>query len=277
MIKLLYFLIFNLFFVYINTNAKEDIRIVTLSPNLTEIVYSLGLGKHLVGDTLQCDYPEQAKFVNKVGEYINPNIEKILSVNPNYVLATIGNPRSILNKLKLQGIHVIEVDDPKTAGELPASIEKIADKLGVQNQGKKIATEISQAISELTAHKVNNKKFLFVIQYNPIYSLSNDTWIGNLFTLAGYTNVVGTSKVPYPIIAPEYLIKNVPDIVFAGFNSHLTLEENKEIEFLQLEKIFGTNVAQKIKIIFLPKDILVRPGPRVIDGIHFIESLSEHE
>ena len=266
-------LIFLLFLIPHNLFASE-LRIVSLAPNLTEIVYALGLGKNLVGDTPQCDYPAQAKLIYKVGDYINPNIERILSVKPTYVLATIGNPHAVLNKLTLQGIKVIEVADPKTAAELPISIEKIATELGVQSQGKKISDQISQSIKELQLHKVTNKKFLFVIQYNPIYSLSDDTWIGNLFTLAGYTNVVGKSRISYPIVAQEYLIKNIPDIVFTGADSHLSLEENKQIELVQLEKIFGEKAAKKIQIIFLPKDILVRPGPRIIEGIHFIESLS---
>lgn len=255
--------------------AKDNnLRIVSLAPNLTEIVYALGLGEHLVGDTLQCDYPQNAKIIYKVGDYINPNIERILSVKPNYVLATIGNPRAILNKLEMQGVHVVVVEDPKNARELTSSIEKIANELHVQNQGTLISKKIKDAIINLQNHKVKNRKFLFLIQFDPIYSVSNKTWIGNIFTLGGYENIVGDSKISYPVVTHEYLIKNPPDIVFSGSDIKLTLEQNKKIQMDKLKKIFGDKVAQKIQLVFLPKDLLVRPGPRIVDGIHFLESLS---
>lgn len=266
------FIFYIILFIHISLFSKET-RIISLAPNLTEIVYALGLGGNLVGDTNQCDYPEQAKNIYKVGDYINPNIERILITKPNYVLATLGNPRSLVNKLKLQGINVIEAEDPKNAKELKILIEKVANKLGVSAQGKEISNHISQAIEELEQHKVKNKRFLFILQYDPIYSISNNTWIGNLFALAGYDNVVGASKISYPIISTEYLIKNKPDMVFVGNNPHISQEENNKIQRFKLEQIFGMNEAKSIRIIYLPKDILVRPGPRIIDGIHFIESL----
>ena len=98
---LLLICIFSLTNVYANLSSVHEERIVTLAPSLTEIVYALGLGKELVGDTLQCDYPLPAKKISKVGDYINPNIEKILQQKPTIVLATIGNPISILNKLEI--------------------------------------------------------------------------------------------------------------------------------------------------------------------------------
>ncbi len=264
--------IFILFFINISVFANE-LRIVSLAPNLTEIVYSLGLGKNLVGNTSQCNYPESAKNIYKVGDYINPNIERILFTKPNVVLATEGNPQSILNKLKLQGIKVIETN-PKTAEELPISIEKISFELGVNVQGEQISKKIAHEIKLLKNNKKSNKKFLLLLQFDPIYSVSDKTWLGNLFTLGGYVNVIGSSRISYPIVSKEYLIKHKPDIIFAGREEQVSAEDEKRIQLYKLEKIFGKEEVKKIILITLPKDILVRPGPRIIEGMHFIESLS---
>ena len=254
-----------------NSNAQSnDLRLVSLAPNLTEIIYALGLGKNLVGDTIQCDYPAEAKKINKVGDYINPNLEQILSLKPNIVLATMGNPKALLNKLELFGIQVVEVEDSKSLAQLPLMIEGIASKLHAGNQGKNLSKRISNSLFILSQHKENGKKFLFVLQHNPLYSLSDNTWIGNLFSLAGYTNVVGKSRINYPIVSQEYLILNTPEYIFTSANSHLTLEENKKIEVMELNKIFLPEQVKNMKIIFLPKDIFVRPGPRVVDAIDFL-------
>ncbi|MES2614718.1 MAG: helical backbone metal receptor [Bdellovibrionota bacterium] len=268
------FFLFFLFIFYQSVLFAKELRIVTLAPNLTEIVFALGLGQNIVGDTVQCDYPMQAKTIFKVGDYINPNIERILSVKPNYVLATMGNPLPILNKLEQQGIKVLKIQDPKKANELLILIHDIANEFGVQSQGEKISNQILDAINQLKSHKVTNKKFLFVLQFDPIYSVSDETWVGNLFTLAGYMNVVGKSKISYPVISTEFLIKNKPDIIFTGYDPKLTLDENKKIQFAHLVKIFGQKSAETVQIVFIPKDILVRPGPRIVDGVYFIEGIS---
>ena len=251
----------------------DDLKIVSLAPNLTEIVYGLHLQQYLVGNTSQCDFPIEAKNIYKVGDYINPNTEKILYAKPNTVLATMGNPRSLLNKLKIFGVHVIEVVDPKTVKDLSQIIINISSELGHKSEGIVLSNKINLAAQKLQSQKQSKTKFLFVLQFNPIYSVSNETWIGNIFSIAGYKNIVGKSRISYPVVSNEYLIHNPPEVVFTGTNRLLTKNQNKEEVFIQLEKIFGHNVAQKIKIILIPNDIFVRPGPRVVDAMQFLKGL----
>jgi ABC-type Fe3+-hydroxamate transport system substrate-binding protein len=200
-------------------------------------------------------------------------MERILKADPNYVLATIGNPRAFLSQLKKEGITVVEFQDPTSVLELPSSIEKIGKILGAGEKAREISLNIQSSITKLKNRQTAHEKFLFAIQFDPIYSISNKTWIGSLFQTAGYINIVGESSSSYPIIPMEYLVKNRPDVLFLGRNSRVSLQENLLQTKNQLEKIYGLKESLKIKIIYLPKDIFVRPGPRVLDAIQFLEGL----
>lgn len=252
---------------FANTNQK----IVTLAPNLTEIVYALELGRDLVGNTILCDYPEQAKKVYKVGNFNNPSIEKIISSGANIVLATEGNPMSKLNMLKPMGIKVVQVK-PQNAQDLPKIIKTIAVDLGVEKKGIQLADNIEKSLKELSKKKNTGKSFLLVLQFNPIYSVSEDTWLGSLFKISGLKNVVGSSVIKYPVVSNEFLVKNKPDLVLVGSVEGKNKSESLEIQKLKVKQIFGKD-SESIKVILIPKDVLVRPGPRIIEGIRFIESL----
>ncbi len=237
------------FIIYSKQVFCLPLRIVSLAPNLTEIIYALNLGNNLVGDTVQCDYPLEARHVYKVGDYVNPNLERILASRPTVVLAAQGNPRWLINKLKALGIRVLETN-PKLANDLPTSIEEVANKLGAPIAGKKISESVFFAITQLQNHKKKHKKFLLILQMSPLYSVSNNTWLGNLFFLAGWDNIVQSSALDYPVLSQEYLIKNQPEVVFYTPDRATSLQKNQERAQANLKKIF------------------------VVDGIHFLETLS---
>lgn len=254
------------------------LRIVSLAPNLTEIVYSLGLGDDLVGNTINCDYPAAAKLVYKVGDYIQPNWERILSRNPDFVLATMGNPRTLLTLLKKEGITVLETN-PKTLADLPSTIQTIADALGVSEKGQEVVRTVQQGLAHLAsvgAARTKKPSFLFILQYDPVYSFSNETWIGDLFAQAGFSNLIGHSRTSYPVVSNEFLLKNSPDFVFTVRDERFTPEENLKIQSVKLQKIFRKKSIEKMKVILVPSSILMRASTRVLEGAQFLESISTH-
>jgi iron complex transport system substrate-binding protein len=232
---------------------RDKNRIVSLAPNLTEIVYALGFGDDLVGDTNQCDYPVAAKTVNKIGDYNNPVIEKILEAKANTVLATEGNPRPIVNAIKKLNINVIETN-PQTIDELISSIQYLGKRLNAEDRSNQIAKSIQDEVKYLKKHPFKEKTFLLALQSYPIYSASDQTWIGDLFKITGLKNIVADSKIKYPVVSYEYVIQKHPDLIFSG---------SAEPKMNLLGK----------RLVVLPKDIFFRPGPRVLDSLKFLESL----
>lgn len=246
--------LFFLFFLFpVDAFAQDHLRIVSLAPNLTEMVYALDLGPDLVGDTKQCNYPEQAKKVEKIGDYNHPSLEKILQLKPDVVLATEGNSRVTVDLLKQLHIKVIETN-PHNMRELIDSIRKIGLELNSEKKGNQIAARIQSQINVMENHPVQNQTFLFVIQLDPIYSANDQTWIGSLFQTKGLKNVIGQSKIKYPVVSQEYLLLHKPDVIFAT-------------EFDPRLKQLGN------RVVLLPKDIFFRPGPRVWDALRFLEKI----
>ncbi|WP_186646264.1 ABC transporter substrate-binding protein [Fluviispira vulneris] len=269
-IKYFHFVILILFYFQI-AYANNTQKIVTLAPNLTEIVFALELEGKLVGNTFLCDYPIKAKSIFKVGQYNDPSLEKILTSGATVVLATKGNPIAKLNKLKSYGINIIEVN-PERAEDLPVIINDIAKKLGAEKKGEIVAKKIKEALFSLENKPKKNKSFLFALQFNPLYSVSEDTWLGGLFLKSGLKNIVGKSIIKYPIITKEFLIKNRPDIILVGSIKGKNIDESLKIQTQNIKNIYGNDI-DKIKVIIVPDDVLVRPGPRIVEGIKFIESL----
>ncbi|KAB8038801.1 ABC transporter substrate-binding protein [Silvanigrella paludirubra] len=267
----IYIFVFFNFIIISKASANKNQKIVSLAPNLTEIVYALGLGNQLVGNTILCDYPEQAKKVYKVGNFNNPNMERIISSGTNIILATEGNPMEKLNALKTKGIKIVQVK-PQKATDIPIIIQTIANNLGVTEKGKELSSSIEKSLQKISNGKKKNKSFLLILQFNPIYSVSEETWLGELFKLSGLKNIVGKSVIKYPIISNEFLLKNRPDLILVGGIEGKTKQESLEIQKQKIQQIYGEDT-KKIDIEILPKDVLVRPGPRIVEGIHFIESI----
>jgi len=250
--------------------SKSDYKIVSLAPNLTEIVYALGLGDNLVGNTFLCDYPEEAKKIEKIGNFNAPNIEKIISLKTNIILATEGNPKDKLNTINNLGIKVIYFK-ADSIHDLAAEIIKLGSYLEKKEKANFISESILKSYNNLKSSK-NNLSFLFALQFNPVYSFSDNTWLGDLFKQAGFKNIVGSSLIKYPKITNEFLINHKPKIILAGTLDGKNYQESLNIQKINIENIFGEK-AKSIKLIIVPKDILVRPGPRIVEGIKFLESL----
>jgi iron complex transport system substrate-binding protein len=116
-------------------------RIVTLAPNLTEIVYAVGAGNRLVGNTTYCDYPEEAKRVEKIGDTLQPNVERIIALRPQLVLvSTASQLEAFTRQLNEQGIAVY-VTDPRSLDDVFRSIKTLSELLGEAERGERVVTE----------------------------------------------------------------------------------------------------------------------------------------
>lgn len=256
-------------------------RYVSLAPNLTEILFAID-AQPVVGTSDQCDFPAAALQTQKIGSYSSPQFELILKANPSQVFATEGNPRALLEKLRQQGISVVEFN-PKTLREVPAALLSLA-KAGAMGENPKakaaeLAHKMESAINTLPGPQKTGPKALLVLQWEPVYSVNGQTWLGDILTQAGYRNVVEQSALAYPVVSQEFLIKNKPDLIFVAgawkHDANIVAEQQRTLAEgqTQLIKLYGAK-ALLPKVVVLPPDIFVRPGPRLIEAIAFLKTLS---
>ena len=122
-------------------------RIISTSPSITEMLYALGLGDRVVGVTTFCHYPPEVEKKTKIGNYLNPNLEVIVALRPDLVIAeTTGVRRP--EKLSSLKLNVVEIDDANLAG-IYASIRTIGKAAGVPERAERLCSSMRASLDEL--------------------------------------------------------------------------------------------------------------------------------
>lgn len=254
-------------------------RIISLAPSLTEILFALGLEKRIVGVTSFCNYPANAKKKGKVGSYSNPNLEKIISLRPDLVLATQGNPLSLIKRLEKLKITTFAVD-PQDVGEVIKTIKKIARITSAVRKGRKLTNKmekkLKRIVSRTKGRSENDKPKVFLMLWdNPLISAGDKTLLHNLVILAGGRNVAAGSPSNYPIYNVERLLKQDPDVLILigmGKDWQYKLKQIKKNKILRELK-----AVKKNKIYLIDPDLVNRPGPRIIKGLEKLSKIIHPE
>jgi len=200
-------------------------RIISLKPNITEILFALGAGDRVAGVTTWCDRPEEAKKLPKVADYISLNTERIIALSPDLVIGSEENSiKSQFGVLSNAGIATMTLPF-KTLAELYSSIEKIAGAVGKKEAGKKLVENIKQAGRPAGRQRT----VLVLVGHRPFIAAGPKSFIGEIVAAAGGKNVV-ESTLPYPSINGEFILASAPELVI-----DLTMgsEEDKRIPHIE--------------------------------------------
>ncbi len=246
--------------------AEPPKRIISLAPNITEILFAMGLGDRIVGITNFCDYPEEAKKKQKIGGMSNPSLEAVVSLKPDIVVMTTdGNPKEFEERLHSLKIRTY-VFKARRLLELPGGIRDLGTPLGVKNKADELAKEIEVKINKLAVGKNTKlRKILFIVWPEPLIVAGPGTAIDDAITVLGYENIASKAKASYPKYSIEEIIRQSPDVIFIG-RGHVNMEEVSK----GLLKRLAIVPAVKNGSVFYVSDSLYRLGPRVIKGIEEI-------
>jgi iron complex transport system substrate-binding protein len=245
---------------------QEVNRIVSLAPNLTEIVFALGEGDRLAGDTDYCDYPAEALRKPHVGGAVNPNLEVVVSLMPDLILASKSiNRRETVDALDHIGLPVY-VTDPHSVEGMIASVEHIGSAIGVDKSAGALAENLRTRLAELD-RRVSGavpRRVLFVVWTEPLISVGRDTFIADALNRAGGRSVVDT-RTEWPHVSIEEIVKLQPE--FLVFASAHTGDAQHDIETLRtLPGWRSLNAIQQGNVIVI-SDAINRPAPRMVDAI----------
>lgn len=197
------------------TIPRKPMRIVSLAPSTTEIIFALGAGDRLVGRTDFCDYPAEAADVPSVGGYSDPSVESIMAVRPDLILASFGSPKDMLDHLKNLGIPVVGYD-PQNIADIYRVVWEIGKVIGTEGSA---AIQVKQmqdrfiAVEKLVANASRPKVF-WEVWHDPIYTAGGDTYINDLIKTAGGINMAADTK-GWPVYSLEMLLVKNPDIYIA--------------------------------------------------------------
>jgi len=255
-------------------------RIVSLAPSNTEILFALGLGDKVVGVTEYCDYPEEALSIEKVGGYSDANIEKIVAINPDLILAEDLHKTEVIPALEDLGFTVVAIV-PYTLQEVMDSINFIGMITRAEAAAEQIANDMERRIKEITditsvLTEGEKTSVLYVIWHEPIMSVGNDTRIHEIIELSGGINIAAVAGEGYPTLAleeiisinPQVILVNVEDYEGGDISLQAILNETRfsDVDAVVNGRVYGINA-----------DLTNRPTPRIIDGFELIAGILHPE
>jgi len=251
--------------------AHAKARYISLAPSTTEILFALGLNEDVVGVSSYCDYPPEAKTKENVGDFSRPNIEKIIYLKPDYVFCTGLEQAPVISELKRLKINVY-VSDPSNIDDLIKSINDIAKITSRDKEAKLLIADMQAKINSITA-KINaiplNKrpKVFIEIWHDPLTTAGKGSFIDELITVSGGRNIAFDTKRPYSIFSPEEVINRNPDCIILTY-----MEKEKPAKLMGERFGWGNVSAVKNDRVYADIDpnIIVRPGPRIAEGIEEI-------
>ena len=247
-------------------------RVVSLAPNLTEISYQLGAGTVLVGATRFASYPDEARSLPKVGSYVDLDIEKIVSLNPQLCLAIRdGNPKAAISRLEALGIPVY-VFDPQSLEEIIDTVVRLGTIYGRETQAKILTDGYGERLERVSrkVQGVRKKiKVFFQIDAQPLISAGKNTFLHQLLIRAGAINLAA-DRFGYPRFSWEELLVLRPEVVLiASMNGGLNHEE-----LLAPWEIWPQVPAvSNNRLYIVDADLFNRPTLRLIEGLEVLVNL----
>ncbi len=222
-------------------------RIVSLAPSITEELFSLGVQDALIGVTTFCDHPIEAIKKEKIGTFLEPNIEKIVMLRPDIVFATKeGHSKDTVEKLKEYDLRVFVFEECRDFENisrqyllLGSIVGKKEDALATLESLKKRADSIKNKVRNL-----KKKRIFWQVGVRPLVTVGKDTFVNEMIGLAGGINIARDSKIRYPRYNREDVIRQNPDIIILVTMGDVTKEELRNwqdysvLEAVRQERIY---------------------------------------
>ncbi len=247
-------------------------RIVSLAPNLTEILFALGLEKEVAGVTLYSDYPPEAVKKPKVGTFWQPNVEAVIAAKPDLVI-TLGfeQQRNIAERLERIGYHTLTVNIEKV-NDLFEAIEKIGEATGKQHQTNELVADIREKLNKLSVLLGSNDrvKVLWVVQREPLRVAGRDTFVNEMIELAGGENAIGLTLHKYPPIGAEQVIVCGAEVIIEPAMKQQDPAEQQASALQYWSKFKNLPAVRNKQFYVIDGDIVSRLGPRLYEAVEAI-------
>jgi len=266
---------------YTITLTEKPERIISLAPANTEILFALGLEENVIGVTEYCNYPSETEDKEKIGSYTTPNIEKIVNLNPDLVLAAYGNPTGTVEALKRFNLTVVGLN-ARNLDEILYNLRLVGEITGRSANASVLVADMVQRIEVLDERMSNLKdeerpKILHIIWHDPIWVAGKGTFEDELIKRSGGVNIAPVEG--YRALSLEKLIELNPDVIItpSGSGMGCTLT-NFCYEYIMGEPRLRSIEAVRTKRVYvINADIVCRAGPRIVDALEEMARMTHPE
>jgi iron complex transport system substrate-binding protein len=255
-------------------SAPNPQRIVSLAPSVTETLFALGFGKRLVGVTTYCDYPAEALNLPKIGGFTSPSLEVIVAKRPDLVIGVSSATDPVkVREMERLGLKVTLVS-LGSVSDILGSIKYIARLLGNPEAGEKLVDKLTRQLNAVTRRvaPAPRRSTLLAVGLRPLVAVGGKNFIDELITLAGGENIAGDAAQPWLNLPDEYVVAKAPQVIIeAGMGS----ERGDSVKhWADLKSI---PAVKEGRVYSYPSDKILRPGPRIGEGLEEIARLVHPE
>ena len=196
---------------------SADLRIVSLAPNITTIVFALGLGDHLVGVTTYCDDPPEAQLKPRVGDFIRPNLEMIMSLKPNLILTQDWPSSRSAERLRDLGQTVIEFQNPFSITDIYQLIMSVGKTLERVEKASSLVASMQEKVETVRerARKLPTRPTIYIENDVPTWTIGGPTFSSEALALCGADNIFGDLAHRAPRVSEETIIQRNPDFILS--------------------------------------------------------------
>ena len=244
-------------------------RIVSLAPNITEILFALGLGDRVVGVTRFCDFPPQAAKKEKVGGMVDPNLERIQALRPDLIIAFRGNPMNLLTKLRNLHFPVFVLDTGTSLEDLFRTIEKTGRLTREEESAERLLGALKKTGLDVEAalSPVGQKPRVFLwLRGQGLWTCGQESYLNDLVLKAKGINIAGEIPRKWLQLSREQLIYENPDVIIIMVKDAAQFSRAKD-GLLADTRLQTVKAIAKKDIHFLDEDIASRFGPRLLDAL----------
>ena len=243
-------------------------RVISLAPNLTEIVYAVGAGDRLVGNTTFCNYPPEAKNVAKVGDTLQPSIERILALRPQLVLVSTASQLEAFTKQLDEQQIAVYVTDPRDLEGVFRSISGIGDLLNQSGAAAELVKRLRER-TETVEHAVAGRPLIsvfFQLSGQPLYTAGKQSFVTNLIERAGGRSVTADVNEAWPRLSDEAALASRPEAIIMLSGDAMGDNANTNVA----AALRNSPAVKHSRLYVIDGDLLTRPGPRLVDGLEQI-------
>jgi len=237
-------------------------RIVSLAPHITELLFEAGAAQQIIGTVSYSDYPEQAKNIQRIGSYNKFDLEAIVALKPDLIVAwETGNTFARIDEVKALGFPVF-INEPREFSDIPQSLIKLGKLLSTEAIANKSAANFNHVLNQLK--EKNQQKPLVKIFYQvwnkPLFTVNGEHLISKVIELCGGDNVFRDMSVLSPQVGLESVLQRNPQVIVAGMNKERArwLEEWKKWPSL--------NAVKDNHLYGIDADLIVRHTSRILHG-----------
>lgn len=246
---------------------SEPKRIISVAPSITETIYALGKEGNLVGRTDYCDYPEEAKNVESIGSLTNPDVEKIVELKPDVVIASTHFKEDVGQKLKDLGINIVVLNDSENVNGAYESINKLGEILNAKDKAQEVVNANKEKIEEIKEKTAKEEAptAYYVVGFgkNGDFTATGDTFIAEMIELAGGKNIAqDATGWKYNL---ESLIENDPE--------YIIISNGMKDEFMATEGYKELSAVKNNNVFEIDNNLLNRQGPRISEGVEALAKI----